>query len=154
MVSPVLEKEGQHEKVDEVTLERTEDHFKSLISELTDKMDNIVAAVGAARPKAKAQPSGRAPSDVQKFGNRCLHGGSDKHRAFNCPIKKSLMEKNSGKLSPGYKSVFLTSGKRSKQHLSLIDDAMRDAEVDEFSETDLSPIWRLPNVLCNVCHAM
>ena len=62
-VSPVLEKEEKHEKVDIVKIEKNEDHFKSLISALTDNMDHIVAAVGAARPKAKAQPNGRAPSD-------------------------------------------------------------------------------------------
>ena len=160
-VSPVLEKEEQHEKVDDVKIEKNEDHFKTLINALTDKMDHIVAAVGAARPKAKAQPNGRdgrAPSDFQKFGNRCLHCGSDKHRAFNCPVKKSLMEKNGGKLPPGYKSAFdKWKEKQPKSVNALIEDAMDDSEFDEFPETDFSPMWALPQcavqcIPCDVTH--
>ena len=150
-ISPVLEKEEQQVK-NEVNVDKSGDQFTSLIHILTNKMDHLVAAVGAGRPGAKPQTGARAqtgtgtraPSDFQKFGNRCLHCGSEEHRAFNCPVKKSLMAKNGGKLPPGYKSAFdKWKAKQAKSVSAVMEEAPSDAG-SEFSDGDEMPIWCLP----------
>ena len=82
-----------------------EDMFKSVINALSDKLDNVVAAVARPKAKAKAGPN-RRPSDVAKFGDRCLHCGTEKHRAKDCPMIKKLRAENGGKTPPNYKSAF------------------------------------------------
>ena len=68
--------------------------------------------------------------------NRCLHCGSDKHRAFNCPVKKSLMEKNGGKLPPGYKSAFDKSKATQPKPVAQL---IEDEEDDETTATAPTP---------------
>ena len=102
-LSPLIENETDDTGNRSVEKTKTEDMFKSVISALSDKLDNIVAAIP--RAKAKARPN-RKPSDFAKFGDRCLHCGSEKHRARDCPITKALREKNGGKLPSDYKSAF------------------------------------------------
>ena len=155
-VSPVLEQEEQVEKPHESS--NQEDQFKTLINALTDKMENFVAAVTQnPRPKARAQPKRgdsreRGPSDYVKFGDKCLHCASEKHRAIDCPVKKSLMVKNGGKLPPGYKSAFdKWKAKQPKSVRSLV-DAEEGEDFDEFSETDLSHVWCLPQCAVTAEH--
>ena len=140
---------------------------ESLINILTSKMDHLFAAVGAARSSAKpqtgnrTQTGARVPSDFQKFGNRCLHCGSEEHRAINCPIKKSLMAKNGGKLPAGYKSAFdKWKAKQSKSVNAVMEEALSETG-SEFSETEESPLWCLPQcavqarpicIPCDVTH--
>ena len=148
-ISPVLEKEEQQAK-DEVDADNSGGQFTSLINILTSKMDHLCAAVGAGRPGAKpqagarVQTGARVPSDFQKFGNRCLHCGSEDHRAINCPVKKSLMAKNNGKLPPGYKSAFdKWKAKQSKPVNAVVEEASSEPG-SEFDETIDVPLWCLP----------
>ena len=147
-ISPVLEYEERQEQPSQP---KPDDQMKDLINALSSKMENMVAAA-VARPKARAQPK-RAQSDFAKFGDRCLHCGSDKHRARDCPVKKSLIEKNGGKLPVGYKSAFdKWREKQSKPVAPLVD--VEDVEdMDEFSETDLEPVWCLPQCAITESHA-
>ena len=152
-ISPVLEKDEQQVK-EEVTTDGSD--FKSLINILTSKMDTFVAAVGATRTTAKPQTGARTstgarvPSDFQKFGNRCLHCGSEDHRAINCPVKKSLMAKNNGKLPPGYKSAFdKWKAKQAKSVHAVLEEATSEIG-SEFSETDDVPLWCLPQCAVQV----
>ena len=142
-ISPVLD---QEEPVEKATVgQSNEDQLKSFINVLSDKMEDLVAAVNQQpRPKARAVPK-RAQSDFAKFGDRCLHCGSDKHRARDCPVKKSLMEKNGGKLPQGYKSAFdKWKAKQPKTVAPILDPEDMD-DFDEYSETDLgAPLWSLP----------
>ena len=164
-ISPVLEKEEQPAK-EEVTVD-SDGQVKSLINILTSKMDHLVAAVGTARSSAKpqtgnrTQTGARVPSDFQKFGNRCLHCGSEEHRAINCPTKKSLMAKNGGKLPAGYKSAFdKWKAKQSKSVNAVMEEALSETG-SEFSETEPSPLWWFPQcavqarpicIPCDVTH--
>ena len=148
-ISPVIDKEETPEPT--AAVDKAEDKFQSMINAITDKMEHLCAAV--ARPKAQAQPK-RAASDFAKFGNRCLHCGSDKHRARDCNVKKALLEKNGGSLPAGYKSAF--DKWREKQRKSVA--ALIEDEEDEFSETELGcPVWCLPQCavraepICRTC---
>ena len=148
-MSPLTEKIDDADEVEPAP----EGDFKSLINILSDKMDHIAAAMNRpkrADPKAQAQPK-RGESDFKKFGNRCLHCGSEEHRAVNCPVKKALMAKNGGKLPQGYKSAFdKWKAKQPKSVSPIIDDDMYSDDDEEFSETaSVRPLWSVP--MCGIC---
>ena len=100
-ISPVLDKEEHIEKTADVP--KPEEQFQALIDALSNKMENLVAAI--ARPNARPGPK-RAPSQFAKYGDKCLHCGSGDHRARECPVKKALLAKNGRKNPPRYKSAF------------------------------------------------
>ena len=147
-ISPVLEYEERQEQPSQP---KPDDQMKDLINALSSKMENMVAAA-VARPKARAQPK-RAQSDFAKFGDRCLHCGSDKHRARDCPVKKSLIEKNGGKLPVGYKSAFDKWREKQTKPVAPLVDVEDVEDMDEFSETDLEPVWCLPQCAITESHA-
>ena len=103
-VIPVIavEKTGNSDEA-AATTSKTENQLHHVVNALSEKMESLVAAI--ARPKARAQPPKRT-SDFATFGDRCLHCGSDKHRAKDCPVKKALLEKNGGTFPDGYKNTF------------------------------------------------
>ena len=146
-VSPLTER-AEDEAVREPA---PEDPSKSLVNVLSDKMDYIAAAMGKPNPRARTtrqtqQQARRSPSDFVKFGNRCLHCGSEDHRAAACPVNKYLMAKNGGKLPAGYTSAF--DKWKAKQPKSVNAITKEDVETDddeEFAETaSLKPLWSIP----------
>ena len=129
--------------------------FTSFINALSEKLEHVVAAVNnRPRPKAKARPQ-RSSSDFAKFGDKCLHCGSDKHRARECPVKLALMERNNGKLPPNYKSAF--DKWKEKQPKKVVSALMEDDDLDEYAETDLDAAWSMPQCaisaksICGLC---
>ena len=85
-----------------------EGQFKSIINQLTNKIDTIAAAMdtkrtqphgGARQTQRQAQ---RGPSDFAKFKG-CLHCGSETHRVFECKAKKALLGKNNDVSSVAHK---------------------------------------------------
>ena len=148
-ISPVLDQEEPDEKP--TASQSNEDQLKYVINVLSDKMQYLVAAATQqSQPKARPAPK-RTQSDFAKFGDRCLHCGSDKHRARDCPVKKSLMEKNGGKLPRGYKSPFdKWKAKQPKTVAPILDNEDLD-DFDEYSETHLrAPLWKLPSMRSDV----
>ena len=128
-----------------------EDQVTSMINALSDKVEHLAAAVGGSSSRTQTQSTARAPSDFVKFGKGCLHCGSDKHRAINCPVKKALMEKNGGKLPVGYKSAFDKYKLKQRKPVAPIVEAEDDGE---FSETDFEePVWSMPQcaMTCRMC---
>ena len=123
-----------------------EDVFKSAINALSDKLDNVVAAVARPKARAKAGPN-RRPSDFAKFGDKCLHCGSEKHRAKDCQMIKKLRADNGGKTPPGYKSAFDKWKEKQPKSVAAITE---DDEDGEFSETDLEPCWSITGRCCAV----
>ena len=149
-ISPVLNKEETVEPTAASSEPpKSDDHFHSAINALSEKFDSLVAAI--ARPKARPQAK-RGTSDFAKFGDRCLHCGSDKHRALECPVKRALLEKNGGKFPTGYKSAF--DKWKAKQPKKSPVGALLDEEDDgEYSETDLSePVWCIPQCAVTAKH--
>ena len=141
-ISPVMnmEETGDSAEASDNT-SKPEDKLHLVVNALSEKMESLVAAI--ARPKPRAQPK-RGASDFAKFGDRCLHCGSDKHRAKDCPVKKSLLEKNGGNFPEGYKSAF-DKWKEKQPKKSHVGALLDDDDESEFSETDLTmPIWCLP----------
>ena len=142
-VSPVMELEETVNPTEAShSIPKPEDKLHHVVNALSEKMESLVAAI--ARPKSRAQPTTtRKPSDFAKFGDRCLHCGSEKHRAKDCPVKKALLEKNGGKFPEGYKSAF-DKGKEKQPKKSHVAALLEDDSESEFSETDLgAPVWCL-----------
>ena len=141
-ISPVMDLEETGEPTeDSDNITKPNDKLHLVVNALSEKMESLVAAI--ARPKPRSQPK-RAPSDFAKFGDRCLHCGSDKHRAKDCPVKKSVLEKNGGKFPDGYKSAF-DKWKEKQPKKSHVGALLDDDGESEFSETDLNlPVWCLP----------
>ena len=146
-ISPVLDKEEHIEKTADVP--KPEEQFQTLINALSNKMENLVAAI--ARPNARPGPK-RAPSQFAKYGDKCLHCGSGDHRALECPVKKALLAKNGGTFPPGYKSAFDKWKEEQPKPIAPIIDA-ENLDDDEYSETDLLPVWCVPQcaIRCQEC---
>jgi hypothetical protein len=78
-LNPVVEVEETGDSTaDQSSIPKPENQIHLAVNALSEKMESLVAAI--ARPKPRAQPK-RGTSDFAKFGDRCLHCGSDKHRA-------------------------------------------------------------------------
>ena len=142
-LSPVLDLE---EKVESSAASsdppKPEPQLHSVVNALSQKMEAMIAAI--ARPKARpqARTSDRGPSLFAKFGDRCLHCGSEKHRAKDCPVKKSILEKHGGKFPEDYESAFDKWKKKQPKKVAAVLGDEDDYEFDEFEETDLSvPLW-------------
>jgi hypothetical protein len=143
-LNPVLsQEENRDEAGAPAIVQKPENQLHLVVNALSEKMESLVAAI-APRPKSResrAQPQ-RRTSDFAKFGDKCLHCGSDKHRAKDCPVKKALLEKNGGKFPAGYKSAFdKWKEKQPKRTVSALID--EEDAGSEFSETTL-PVWCLP----------
>ena len=151
-ISPVLdvdERQALAEAASEASAAPNPDsHFHSAISALSERMESLVAAIsggGGARPNSKTQPPRRGMSDFAKFGDKCLHCGSDKHRARECPVKKALLDKNGGKFPEGYKSAFDKWKEKQPKRTKPVVGALLDEgdTSSEFSETSDLPVWCL-----------
>ena len=153
-ISPVVDKEEPAEEPHETP--GHERQMTSILNALSDRVEHLAAAVGGSASRSHGSSNGssnstRAPSDFVKFGKGCLHCGSDKHRALNCPVKKALMEKNGGKLPAGYKSAFDKWKAKQRKPVAPLVEAEDDGE---FSETSFGePLWSMPQcaVTCRVC---
>ena len=137
-ISPVL----QVEEPSEQTAAPVDPH-QSAINVLSEKVESLVAAIATravARPKPRPQP--KRESDFKKFGDRCLHCGAEDHRAKDCPVKKSVLEKNGGKFPKGYKSAF--DKWKERQPKKPVGALLDEDDEGEYSETDLpEPVWHV-----------
>jgi hypothetical protein len=127
-----------------------EGQFKSIINQLANQIDTIAAAMDTKRtqPRGGARQTQRqaqgGPSDFAKFKG-CLHCGSETHRVFECKAKKALLEKNNGKMPPGFKSAFdKWKAAQPKKVAALNDQELLDK--DSGSDDDSEPVW---GITCN-----